>query len=328
MSATGAVGELVSVIVLSWNSREFLDGCLTSVMRQTWPAVELIVVDNGSTDGSPQLVRERFPSALLVENAGNLGFCAGNNVGLRRSHGAHVLFLNADATLDTGYIEKALEPFAEDPRVGMVAGKVLRFDRRTLDTTGQILKLNRRVMERGYGEEDRGQYEQPGEVFSVCGAAALYRREAIDDISMDGEFFDEDFFAFGEDLDAGWRARTMGWLCRYQPAAVAAHYRGGTQTARRDGAGRHREMTRRPPHIQAHIVKNRWLAILKNEAPGSFLAHLPFILAWDLVIWLYLLIFSPTTVPILWGHRRLLGRALGKRRAIRSRAALRAAARV
>ena len=151
---------------------------------------------------------------------------------------------------------------------------------------------------------------------------------AIQDVSVDGEFFDEDFFAFGEDIDAGWRARTMGWRCRYQPSAVAAHYRGGTQTARHDGPGRRREMTRRPPHIQAHIVKNRWLAIVKNEAPGSFLAHLPFILAWDLVIWLYLLIFSPATVPILWGHRHLLRRALGKRRAIRSRAAHRAAARV
>lgn len=326
MSAT--TGDLISVIVLSWNSRDFLEGCLTSVMRQTWPAVELIVVDNGSTDGSPRLVRERFPSAILVENGANVGFCAGNNVGLRHSRGVHVLFLNADATLDPPYLEEALKPFAEDPEVGMVAGKVLRFDRRTLDTTGQLLTRGRRVTERGYGEEDRGQYERPGEVFSVCGAAALYSRVAIEDVSVDGEFFDEDFFAFGEDIDAGWRARTMGWRCRYQPSAVAAHYRGGTQTARRDGPGRGREMIRRPPHIQAHIVKNRWLAIVKNEAPGSFLAHLPFILAWDLVIWLYLLIFSPTTVPILWGHRHLLRRALGKRRAIRSRAAHRAAARV
>jgi GT2 family glycosyltransferase len=324
----GDRAKMVSVIVLSWNSREFLEGCLTSVERQTWPAVELIVVDNGSTDGSARLVKERFPSAILVENGENLGFCAGNNVGLKRSRGAYTLFLNADATLDPTYLEEALKPFAQDKRTGMVAGKVLRFDRRTVDTTGQLLTRSRRVRERGYGEEDRGQYDRPGEIFSVCGAVALYRRSAIDDVSVDGELFDEDFFAFGEDLDAGWRARRMGWRCRYQPSAVATHYRGGTQTARRAGSGRRREMIRRPPRIQAHIVKNRWLTMIKNEEAGSFLAHLPFIVAWDLVICFYLLIFSPATIPILWGHRRLVGRALKKRRAILSRATSGAAARV
>jgi GT2 family glycosyltransferase len=320
--------DLVSVIVLSWNSREFLEGCLASVIRQTWPAVELIVVDNGSADGSAGFVKERFPSAILVENGMNLGFCAGNNVALKRSRGVYTLFLNADATLDPIYLEEALKPFAQDERTGMVAGKVLRFDRCTVDTTGQILTRSRRARERGYSEQDHGQYDRPGEIFSVCGAVALYRRSAIDDVSVDGEFFDEDFFAFGEDLDAGWRARRMGWRCRYQPSAVATHYRGGTQTARRDGPGRRREMTRRPPRIQAHIVKNRWLTMIKNETPGSFLAHLPFILAWDLVICFYLLIFSPATIPILWGHRRLARRALNKRRAILSRVASGAAARV
>jgi len=314
-------GARVSVIVLSWNSREFLEGCLASVLAQTHPDVELIVVDNASDDDSAQFVRERFPSALLIENAVNTGFCAGNNIGLKRAHGAYILFLNADAVLEPTYLEKALERFASHERAGSVAGKVLRFDRRTLDTTGQILTRSRRVKERGYGEPDSGQYERPGDVFSVCGAAALYRREAIDDVSVDGEFFDEDFFAFGEDFDAGWRARRLGWACLYEPSAVAAHYRGGTQAVRGVTGRKRLEMTRRPPHIQAHIVKNRYLAMIKNETPGSFLANLPFILAWDIALWVWLAIFSPATILMIWRHRGLFRRAFAKRRALNARAA-------
>lgn len=319
------MSDLVSVIVLSWNSREFLPACLSSVLAQTHPAVELIVVDNASADGSADLVAADCPSAILVRNAENLGFCAGNNVGLKRARGAAILFLNADARLEPTYLEEALKPLAADPRTGMVAGKLLRFDGRTLDTTGQILTRSRRVKERGYGEPDRGQYDTPSEVFSVCGAAALYRREVVEAVGPDGQFFDEDFFAFGEDLDAGWRARRLGWVCRYQPTAVARHYRGGTQTSRPDGPARRREMARRPPSIQAHIVKNRYLTMIKNDRAGALLANLPFILAWELVLWGYLTIFSPATLRILWSHRRLFGRAFGKRRALMSRGALKAA---
>ena len=317
---------MVSVIVLSWNSRDFLEGCLASVEAQTHGSVELIVVDNASTDGSPDLVRRRHPAATLVENSTNLGFCAGNNVGLKRARGAYILFLNADAVLEPTYVEEALKSFAADGRIGMVAGKVLRFDRRTLDTTGQILARSRRALERGYGEVDRGQYDRPGEVFSVCGAAALYSRALIDAISIDGELFDEDFFAFGEDLDVGWRARRAGWHCAYQPAAVAAHYRGGTQSQREAGPARRRQMIRRPPQVQAHIVKNRYLTMIKNESLGSFLINLPFIACWDLALWGYLLLRRPATVPILWRHRHLARAAWRKRRLATARSAFRAAA--
>lgn len=309
---------LVSVIVVSWNSRDFLPACLASVKAQTHPSIELIVVDNGSTDGSGRLVREAHPAAHLVEQGVNTGFCAANNAGLKVAKGAYILFLNADAILTPRYLEEALQPFSADRRTGMVAGKILRFDHHTLDTTGQILTRSRRARERGYGEPDRGQYDQPGEVFSVCGAVALVSRRMVDSVSLDGEFFDEDFFAFNEDLDAGWRARRRGWRCAYHPAAVAYHYRGGTQSGRREGAARSGEMARRPPEVQAHIVKNRYLAMIKNDTPRSFLVDLPFIVAWDLALWGWLVLRSPKTLRCLWGHRGAIGRALVKRRTLRA----------
>jgi len=312
---------LVSVIVLSWNSRRFLEGCLASVEAQTHPRVELIVVDNGSEDGSAGFVAARFPGAILLPQERNTGFCAGNNAGLKAAQGGHILFLNADARLEPRFLEEAIRPLESDPRIGMVSGKLVRFDGATLDTTGQIFTRSRRVLERGYDEPDRGQYDQPGEIFSTCGAAALYRRALIDSISIDGEFFDEGFFAFGEDFDVGWRARNMGWRCWYQPTAIAAHYRGGTQPAQGGESRRRGAMARRPPAIQAHIVKNRYLAMLKNDSPASFILNLPFILAWDLLLWGHLMLRSPRAIPLLWGHRRLVGRALRDRRLLRDRAA-------
>ena len=317
---------LVSVIVLSWNSRRFLEGCLSSVREQTWPNVQLIVVDNASTDGSAPFVKSAFPEALVVENPENLGFCAGNNAGLRLAEGVYILFLNPDATLSRTFIEEAIAPFHSDARIGMVAGKVSRFGGEILDTAGQILTRSRRILERGYGEPDQGQFDRPGDVFSVCGAVAFYRRELIESVSIDGEFFDEDFFAFGEDLDVGWRARNMSWRCWYQPSALARHYRGGSQTESKGTLSwrqRH-EMTRRPPAIQAHIIKNRYLTMIKNESAGSFALNFPFILAWDLALWSYLIVFAPRTLPILWRHRGLLRRALDQRRALRARGSRRA----
>jgi len=318
---------LVSVIVLSWNSRRFLEGCLSSVRAQSWPNVQLIVVDNASEDGSADYVKTAFPEAVVVENPGNVGFCAGNNAGLRLAEGVYILFLNPDATLSRTFIEEAIAPFLADDRIGMVAGKVTRFCGEVLDTAGQAMTRSRRVRERGYGEPDHGQFDRPGDVFSVCGAVAFYRREMIESVSIDGEFFDEDFFAFGEDLDVGWRARNMSWRCWYQPSAQARHYRGGSQAGDRDsGWIRRTEMMRRPPAIQAHIVKNRYLAMIKNESPGSFALNLPFILAWDLALWSWMILRAPRALPILWGHRALLRRAFGKRRILRARGALRAAA--
>ena len=309
---------VVSVIVLSWNSIRFLPRCLASVQEQTWPAVQLIVVDNASTDGSAACVRRMFPGARLLEKGENTGYCAGNNAGLRLAEGAYILFLNADAALHPTYIEEALHPFRADDRVGSVAGKVRRFDPRLLDTTGQILTRSRRIRERGYGKPDLGQFDRPGNVFSVCGAVALYRRELIDSVSVDGEFFDEEFFAFGEDLDVGWRARNMSWRCAYQPSAVADHFRGGSQSRAR-GILRRTEMSRRPPRIQAHIVKNRYLAMIKNERIGSFLINLPFILAWEVIQWSWIVLFAPRVLPLLWRDRALLSSAFRKRRALKSR---------
>ena len=289
----GAKVTTVSTIVVSWNSARFLPACLASLAAQRGVAMEVVVVDNGSTDGSAGLARASGPPVKVLELGENRGFCAANNAGLAVSTGAFVLFLNADAVLSDDFFEQALPAFARDPRVGMTAGKLLRFDRRTIDSAGQFLTRSRRVVERGYDKPDGPGMDEEGYVFSVCGAAMLCRREMIEDVSVDGEFFDESYFAFSEDIDVGWRASLAGWRTWYAPRAVAFHYRGGTEEAGRARGLAVPALLRRPRALRYHIIKNRWMTLLKNDAPLSFLRDLPFIGARDLALLIAGILASP-----------------------------------
>ena len=274
----------VSVIIVTWNSERFIADCLESLVAQTHPPIETIVVDNGSSDRTLDIARSfepRLAGLQIVALGGNTGYCRANNAGIERSTGNRIFFLNADVILDPGYIRSAVSPFAKDERIGSVAGKLLRFDRKTLDTAGQSLSRGRWVIERGYDRRDDGGCDAAGFVFSVCTAAAIYRRSAIDDISMAGEFFDTDHFSFYEDIDAGWRARNAGWRAYYEPAAVGYHYRGGS--AGRGGFFASRAaILKRPVEFRYHHLKNRYLMMLKNDRLSDLVRDLPFVLPREL----------------------------------------------
>jgi GT2 family glycosyltransferase len=297
----------VSVVIVTWNSSGFLDGCLGSLRALARPPAETIVVDSGSTDGTAAAVRERFPEATVLACGENVGYCRANNLGIARTTRPFVLVLNPDTRLTPSFLD-ALLPAFDDPRVGIAGGRLLRFDGVTLDSAGQELARSRRPLDRGYGEPDRGQYGSDEEVFGACGAAALYRRAMLDAIAdPGGEVFDESFFAFYEDLDVAWRARKLGWRSVYRAGAMGQHARGGT-------AGGPRSMLRRPPDLRYHIAKNRWLTMLRNDTPGAYLANLPFILGRDLAVVAALLVTSPRVVLRLLRSGGLLASALEKRR--------------
>jgi GT2 family glycosyltransferase len=303
----------VAVVVVSWNAANYLPGCLESLDGLERPPAEVVVVDSGSGDGSPELVRARYPDVELIDCGENVGFCRGNNIGIRATSSPFVLVLNPDTLLERGFLEQLLPAF-EDPRVGMVAGKLLRFDRETVDTAGQLLSRSRRPRDRGYGEIDRGRFDRDDEVFGVCGAAALYRREMLDSIvDPGGQYFDEAFFAFGEDLDLAWRAQRMGWSAAYRYRSVGYHARGGSSGgpawSRRRGA-----LLGRSAVIRYHVLKNRYLTILRNDTVAGYVANLPFIVGRDLALLGLVLFTSPGILGRLWAERAVFRGALEKRR--------------
>jgi GT2 family glycosyltransferase len=302
----------VSVVIVTWNSARYLPECLDSLRALERPPGEIRVVDNASTDDTIEIARGRSDVRLLPLEE-NAGFCRANNLGIRATTHPFVLVLNPDTRLDASFLERLLPAF-DDPRVGMAAGKLLRFDGRTIDSCGQLLGRSRQPVDRGYGRPDGGQYDRDEEVFGVCGAAALYRRAMLDAVAdPEARFFDESFFAFYEDLDLAWRAQRLGWRAAYRHEAVGYHARGGTAT-RAPRARRLAAMLGRPQEIRFHVVKNRYLTILRNDTLRSYLANLPFILARDLATLVLLLVGSPGLLARLFKERALFTEARRLRR--------------
>jgi GT2 family glycosyltransferase len=311
----------VAVVIVSWNSAGYLPGCLDSLRTLVRPPAEVVVVDSGSSDDSAALVRTRYPEVNLFAMPENVGFCAGTNQGIRATSSPFVLALNPDTALAPRFIEELLPAFG-DPSVGLATGKLLRFDGVTLDSAGQELSLARRPRDRGYGRRDRGQFERDEEVFGACGAAALYRRAMLDAIADPGpRYFDERFFAFGEDLDLAWRARRNGWKAVYRHRAVGRHARGGSSGGSQGRMKRWSALATRSPEIRFHVAKNRYLTILRNETVAGYLRGLPFIWARDLAVLGLLLTRSPGAVTRLWNNRALFAEArrLGRLDAARPR---------
>lgn len=213
---------LVSVVILTFDGIGYLRDCVAAVLAQTYRNIEVIVVDNASEDGSPEFVEEQFPSVRLTRNSSNLGFAAGNNVGIRLAHGDYIVLLNQDTKADRCWIEELVKATEQDKEIGMCTSKLLYMDEPArLNNSGILLYKDLAIVSVGIGEMDEGQYEQQKDAFAPYGAAAFYRKAMLDEIGL----LDEDYFLLGEEIDLAWRARFAGWKCLYVPTAVVYHAR-------------------------------------------------------------------------------------------------------
>jgi len=285
------MSKFVSIIVVTKGIENFLDSCLESVKIQTYLEFETIVIDNSKT---------------------NLFYCGTLNKGIRQSKGDFILCLNDDVILDKGFVEKALQGFYIDERIGMVSGKILRPDGVTIDSTGLFLSPWRTVRERGYGLKDIGKFEKKEYIFGVNGAVAFYRKEMLEEIKENDDYFDEDFHIFYEDLDIAWRAQRMGWHAYYIPKAIAYHIRGGTV---RNARGIDKPYARKylSEDLCFDLLKNRYLVLIKNESFLDFLLNLPFIFFYDFLIWSYILLFRPRLIRKFFSNLQYFHSAFRKR---------------
>jgi GT2 family glycosyltransferase len=214
---------LISVVVVNWNRRELLRACLESLRRQSGVCFETIVVDNGSTDGSPELANDY--GIRIIRNPTNLGFCAANNQGIAAARGQFIALLNNDAEAEPGWLAALHRACSREPNVGMAASKVLVWEDPTrIDKVGHLIFPDGQNRGRGAGAIDRGQFDREEAVLWPDGCAAMYRKSMLDAIGG----FDEDFFAYGDDAELGLRARIAGWTCVYAPDAIVRHHRGST----------------------------------------------------------------------------------------------------
>ena len=211
-------------MVVNWNRKELLRACLDSLKRQGEVALEVIVVDNGSADGSAEMAESAF-GVHVIRNRENRGFCAANNQGIAAAQGEFVALINNDAEAAEGWLAALHRACSGAPDIGMAASKVLVWeDPSRIDKAGHLIFPDGQNRGRGSGAADRGQYDREEEALWPDGCAAMYRKAMLDQIGG----FDEDFFAYGDDAELGLRARIAGWRCVYTPLAVVRHHRGST----------------------------------------------------------------------------------------------------
>jgi GT2 family glycosyltransferase len=302
----------VSVGIVTFNSAAQIGRCLASVFAQSCRPVEVVVWDNASADDSAE--RARALGARVVSSDRNLGFAAAANELVRRTTGDYLLLLNPDAYPASDYLARLVAAAGADPSIGSVTGKLLRSEPTPgpalIDSAGHVFYRNRSALNRGENELDQGQFDEPGEVFGVCAAAALYRRAMLEDVRVGEEYFDSAFFAYLEDVDLDWRARLRGWTAYYVPAAVAIHERG------HKGKRRMKQTA-----VLRHSLKNRYLIMLRNERVADVVRDLPAIAGMELLRAFDYALTHPGALRGYLDLVTLLPHALATRRQIQARRA-------
>lgn len=242
---------LITVVIPSWNKRDHLAQCLDSLVAQTYAHVQIVVVDNASTDGSADMVAADYPDVTLLRQSRNHGIAGGVNRGIAAAKGNCIALLNQDAVADRNWVAELAKLVESDQRIGVVQSKMLRVtDGSTpiFDSSGDQYSLWGRPRARDRDRPDAGQREQVEEVFSACGGASLYTRAVIDDVGT----FDEDFFLYYEDTDLSFRARLKGYKVVYCPTALVSHHVGLSSKESPSAL------------IRFHVVKNLHLLYFRN----------------------------------------------------------------
>lgn len=304
------MNKTVSVHIVTYNSTDDIVECLSAVLSQDHPIDRIIIVDNASSDGCADRAREfyqgyveitnptvrevyeknqegnlpiKHPQLILLENKVNTGFAPAHNQAIAATNTDYVLVLNPDLTLAPDYVSRLVQQMEADPRIGSATGKLLlKADHSLVDSTGLEMNKARRAFDRG-AEEPATNWQESGMVFGVSGAAAMYSRQMIEDISVDGEFFDSDFFAYKEDVDVAWRAGLFGWLAYYDAGAIGYHERGWKVAGR----------SSKPMFIRRISYINRYKMIYKNESAGRLPLTFIYSLPYELAAHAYTLIKEP-----------------------------------
>lgn len=303
----------VGVHIVTFNSSEDIIPCLKAVQAQTYPIEQIVVVDNHSADSTLDKIfsfqNSNEVKLTIIANQENLGFAPGHNQAIEATDSDYILVLNPDVTLDPKYVEILISYLERHPEVGSATGKLLlKSNPEIVDSTGLIMNKAYRAFDRGAGEPS-SDWNQSGEVFGVSGAAAMFSRRMVRDISIDGEFFDGDFFAYKEDVDVAWRAQILGWKSYFHAEAIGYHARGWKKGTRQQ----------QPLFIRKASYINRYKMMYKNGGRSLWFRNLVHVLPYEIASNGYFLL-RETSVLGAWGSfMKQFGNLKRKKDAIRAK---------
>jgi GT2 family glycosyltransferase len=321
----------VSVLIPTHRDAHLLQKSLPVLLGHPPDDVEIVIVNNDPLQDVRNAIGESAddPKVTIAEMGFEAGVPRALNRGIRESSGGLVMFCNADLFPSATYLAEMQRFFHEHPRAGAAMGKLLRYDLAAdtptdvIDSAGLVLTRQRRMMARGEGERDTGQFDEACQVFAIDGAAPVVRRSALEDIRIGAEYLDENFISQKDDQDLSWRLHLAGWECWYFPNALAYHGR----TARGVGSKRylsairsfHQNARAKSDSVRIHAMKNQWLMLVKNEDRYNFVRDFRFILAREAVVVTHNLLFAPRALVAVPMTLKLLRETLDKRWATKAK---------
>lgn len=303
---------LIAINIVTYNNASTIKICLDSIRQQKFLDFEVCIIDNLSKDQTVNIIREMgYPVSV---NSSNIGYGPAHNIALRATDSQYVLTLNPDVWLDPNFLLHVYQKMESNLSLGSVATRMLRVDKlgdipQVIDGKGLSIQKNRRQRLRDENCPIQVCKDTPVTIFGPDGAAAFYRRDMLDDIAVDGEVFDPDFFLQKEDVDICWRAQLLGWSSEYVHESIAHHVRSFRP-------GKRRKMKQ---SIRFYAVRNRYLLILKNDILTHFIRDCWLIIPYDLAIIVYISIFEPRSLLAIIDIIRNLPQILAKRKIIQSR---------
>lgn len=268
------MNKKVSVVIVNWNGEKYLYKCIKSLLEVDYENIEVIIIDNGSSDNSVKIIEENFNDNVKLVKNENEGYAGGANKGIHMSTGEYVLIANPDIIFTADYILKLVESLEKSNENAAAIGKLLKYDFdkneiiNVIDSAGIRLNHKRQGMDIGQNDEDRGQYEEDRRVFGVCGAAALFKKSALEDVKINNDYFDSEFFAYKEDIDICWRLNLYGFKCLYIHDAIAYHGRGMNSSKGLINTIKNRRS--QSEFLKGISFRNHYLMLMKNEVKFTY----------------------------------------------------------
>ncbi len=294
----------VTISLVTWNSEKDLPVFFESLDRQTFTDFEVIAVDNNSADKTVEILKSKKTVSKLIVNESNKGYTGAHNQAIQLSKSKYILVANPDIKLAPGFLETAIKTIESNDSIGSLGGKLLKLNTALkpgsnsdiIDSTGLRAYKNRRFSDRGEGEEDRGQYNAPEEVFGVSGALVLYRKAALLDVGFsNGDYFDEMYFCYREDIDLAWRLRHRKWISYYNPESVAWHRRTAFGNDDKSDLDTLRNRGKKSKTVNALSYRNHLYTLIKNERCSNLFWWWPWIFIYELKKYIYIILFEPQT---------------------------------
>ncbi len=338
----------VTVSLLNYNKKKYLKYCLESILNQTHKDLEIFIIDNASTDGSPKFIKnllENIQYSIFniqyLQNDQNLGYAEGHNKIINKAKDDYILCLNPDIILDKDYIKNALELFYQNPKIGAITGKLYKwkFNQNTktdiIDSCGHEILKSHRIIEWGNNQKNSEEVNRTQKVFSVSGAAPIFRKSALEAIKFSEndtkrnskssekhsknikktKYFDEKFFAYKEDIDLSWRLLHAGYENWFNPKSKAWHDRWETGTGKSS-----QETLEQRKHKSTFInqlsYRNHFFTLWKNEFASNLFIYSPWIFFYELGKSLYILFREPKTLKGLFQAIKMCPLTTKKRRDI------------